>query len=277
MACARPQPRAPCIEFPKGLFMARWNEWRHLATAGLLMAATTAGAQTPAGPDSLAATVGKTVETAKQTQTKLDDWSKDRKDLDLRYRNAKANLSYLQERLARETERAAALDHDVAELQRSMDESTRLKEGIADTMRVVLGRLEAAVAADLPFLPEERQARLENLRKLMAQEDAESAEKLRILLEALLVEAQYGATIEVTPAEVVVDGQTIHADILRIGRLAIYWRSPDGKRAGTWDPARRAWTELPPSSNRVIAHSIEIAAKRRANELVSLPIGRISR
>lgn len=257
--------------------MARWNEWRHLATAGLLVAATTAGAQTAAGPDSLAATVGKTVETAKQTQAKLDDWSKDRKELDLRYRNAKSNLSYLQERLARETERAAALDHDVAELQRSLDESTRLKEGIADTMRVVLSWLESAVAADLPFLPEERQARLANLHKLMAQEDAESAEKLRVLLEAMLVEAQYGATVEVAPAEVVVDGQTIHAEVLRIGRLAIYWRSPDGKRVGTWDPARRAWTELPASYNRVIAHSIEIAAKRRANELVSLPIGRISR
>ncbi len=257
--------------------MARWNEWRHLAAAGLLVTATAAGAQTAAGPDSLAATVRKTVEAARQTQTKLDDWSKDRKDLDLRYRNAKANLSYLQERLARETERATALDHDVAELQRSLDESTRLKEGIADTMSVVLDRLEAAVAADLPFLPEERQARLANLHKTMAQGDTGSAEKLRILLEALLVEAQYGSTVDVTPAEVVVDGQTIHADILRVGRLAIYWRSPDGKRAGTWDPARRAWTELPASANRVIAHSIEIAAKRRANELVSLPIGRISR
>lgn len=257
--------------------MSRWNRWRLLAAAGVLATATAAGAQTATGPDSLATTVGRTVETARQTQGRLDDWSKDRKDLELRYRNAKANLAYLQERLDRETARSNALDHDVNELQRSLDESVRLKAGIADTMRVVLDRLEASVAADLPFLPEERQARLANLHKLMARDDAEAAEKLRILLEALLVEAQYGSSVEVTPAEVVVAGQTIHADVLRIGRLAIYWRSPDGKRAGTWDPTRREWTELPTSSNRVIAHAIEIAAKRRANELVSLPIGRISR
>ena len=275
--------------------MARFDTWRLPAAANptvsllaicllaicLLAMAAPAHAQTPAGSpadtDSLSITVSQTVETAKQTQVRLDGWSQERKDLELRYRNANANLTYLQERLSRERERAAALDNSVGELERSLRESTRLQEGIVDTMGAVLGRLEAAVSADLPFLPEERAARLESLRKLMARTEVESAEKLRVLLETMLIEAQYGATVEVAPAIIRIDGQEVHAEILRIGRLAMYWRSPDGKRVGSWDPAGAAWVELSSGYSRVISHSIEIAAKRRANELVTLPLGRISR
>jgi len=261
--------------------MVRCDTRRFLTAAGLLVLAATATAQTasgsPADPDSLSLAVSRTVETAKQTQTRLDGWSQERKDLELRYRNTNASLSYLQERLSREKERAAALDNSIGELERSLRESTRLKEGIVDTMGAVLGRLEATVAADLPFLPEERAARLENLRKLMAKTEVASAEKLRVLLETMLIEAQYGATVEVAPATIRIDGQEVHAEILRIGRLTMYWRSPDGKRVGSWDPALASWVELPSGYSRVIAHSVEIAAKRRANELVTLPLGRISR
>lgn len=260
--------------------MHRTLAWTGAAALALALSAP-AAAQSPttgaASPDSLSSTVKQTIDAARGTQGQLDAWSQERKDLELRYRNARANVSYLQERLARENERAAALDQGVADLERSLRESVRLKAGIADTLNAVLGHLEAGIATDLPFLVEERQARLDNLRKLMAREEVEPAEKLRVLLEAMLIEAQYGATVEVESQVVTVAGQEIHAEILRLGRLTMYWRSPDGKRVGTWDPATKAWIELPAGFSRVVAHSIEIAAKRRANEMVSLPLGRISR
>lgn len=247
----------------------------------LLALPTTAAAQQPAprssAPDSLASTVNDAVDTAKQTQASLDGWSQERKDLERRYRAAQANVAYLNELLAREDEKARALDGSVAELQRRLTESTRMQAVIQDTLNAVLGRLETTVAADLPFLAAEREARITNLRKAMAQPDQTPAEKLRFLLEAMLVEAQYGETVEVEAQTIAVDGRETHADILRIGRLAMFWRSPDGKRVGTWDPVTRTWIDLPGKHNRVIARAMEMASHVRPIELVSLPLGRISR
>ncbi len=218
-----------------------------------------------------------TVAVAKETQAGLDGWSAERQALDVRYRTAKANIAYLQERLARKQEKAAALDNKVTELDRRLTESVRLEAVIQDTLDVVLGQLTEVVANDLPFLSNEREDRLANLRAVMASPDLAPAEKLRSLLEALLIEAQYGETVEVQPGTIVVDGRGVHADILRIGRLAMFWRSPDGSRIGTWDAATSTWVELPGKYNRVVSRSMEMATRMRPTELVSLPLGRIIR
>jgi seryl-tRNA synthetase len=247
----------------------------------LLALAAPAAAQSPtsraSAPDSLVSTVNETVDTARKIQTSLDDWSQERTNLERRYRAAQANVTYLQELTARENEKAAALDGAVAELERRLIESTRMQAVIQDTLNAVLGRLETVVATDLPFLAAEREARIANLRRNMAQPDQAPAEKLRFLLEAMLIEAQYGETVEVEPQTIIVAGQETHADVLRIGRLAMFWRSPDGKRVGTWDPETRAWVDLPGKHNRVIARAIEMAEHTRPIDLVSLPLGRISR
>ena len=73
-----------------------------------------------------------------------------------------------------------------------------------------------------------------------------------------MVEAQYGETVEVTPRTVAVGDEEIHADVLRIGRLALFWRSPDGSRVGTWDPAVGAWIELDGGA-RIIGRAMEMA------------------
>lgn len=246
------------------------------AAALLLALAVPAQAQ-PSAPDSLVSTVTQTVETAKETQASLDGWARERKDLERRYRAAQANVAYLNELLAREDEKARALDGSVTEFERRLVESTRMQAVIQDTLNAVLGRLETTVAADLPFLAAEREARIANLRKVMAQPDLAPAEKLRALLEAMLVEAQYGETVEVEAQTIEVDGRETHADLLRIGRLAMFWRSPDGKRVGTWDPVTRTWIDLPGKHNRIIARAMEMASHVRPIELVSLPLGRISR
>lgn len=244
-----------------------------VAAALLLLLVASAGAQTR-DADGLQDQVGGTVDQAHQTQQQLDQWSGDRENLEVRYRTAKANIAYLNERLIRQEEKAQALDDAVAELNRRLDESGNLKAVIQDTLSAVLTRLETAVARDLPFLPEERETRLAGLRRELAEPGTDAGEKLRRLLEALMVEAQYGETVEVTPRTVAIGGEEIHADVLRIGRLALFWRSPDGSRVGTWDPAVGAWTELDGGA-RTIGRAMEMATRMRPVELIALPLGRI--
>jgi len=246
-----------------------------VAAAFVTLLALPAAAQT-GDADGLEDKVEGTVDQARETQQQLDEWAGTREELELRYRTAKANVAYLRERLARQQDKAAALDDAVAELNRRLDESGRLNAVIEDTLSVVLGRLERAVARDLPFLPEERGARLAGLRRELAEPDVGAAEKLRRLLEALMIEAQYGETVEVTPRTVTISGEEIHADVLRIGRLALFWRSPDGKRVGTWDPVAGQWTELGGGDSRTIGRAMEMATRMRPVELIALPLGSIT-
>ena len=221
-------------------------------------------------------TVNQTIDTAKSTQGKLDEWAQEQARLEARYRAAKANIFYLEDRLEVEELRGAALDEQVAELERRLQESSRLNAVITDTLRTVLERLEHVVAADQPFLREERAHRLESLRRQMAQPEIAPAENLRRLLEALLVEARYGETIEVTQESIELDGEDSFVDLLRIGRLALFWQTPDGQRTGTYDPEQGRYVELDTRYRRNIKHAMGMASNMRVIELLSLPLGQIN-
>ena len=77
--------------------------------------------------------------------------------------------------------------------------------------------------------------------------------------------------------QIVVDGTEIWADVLRVGRLALFWRTPDTSRAGSFDPAAGAWIELDRGDHRAISRAMEIAARMRPIEVIGLPLGRIER
>jgi len=224
----------------------------------------------------MAGTVDETIGIADDTQQKKDQWATEKADLENRYRVARANVDWLKQRIAVEEQRAAALDDRVAELERRLDESGRLQAVIQDSLVAVMHRFERTVDRDLPFLRDERTRRMDSLRQELAKPEVPSAEKLRRLLEAMLVEAQYGETVEVTREEITIDGQPKFVDVLRVGRLAVFWRTPDGDRIGTWDPAAGDWVELPGDQSRTLKKAMEMATRMRPVQLLSVPLGRIA-
>lgn len=216
------------------------------------------------------------IDKRQQTQEEQDSWGDEKAELVGRYRAAAANVAWLTDRKAEEEARAAAIEARVAELGRRLAEADRLEGSMQDSLLVIFDRLEKSVAHSLPFLPAERQMRLESLANELVRPDVASGEKLRRLLESLQVEAAYAATIEVYQGGVTVDGVELHADILRLGRVALFWRTPDGDRVGTWDQADSRWVELPDSVNRNIGLAMEMATRMRPVEIMELPLGRIA-
>jgi hypothetical protein len=243
----------------------------------LLVFATAAPLVAQSQQEDPAKTVDKTISIGQETQKKQDEWAGERSDLMVRYRNASANIAYLERRVAIEGEKATALDERVAELERRLDESTRLKNSIQDTLDAVQGRLEAWVMSDLPFLMKERKARLAALDKELSRPEVTSADKLRRLLEVLQIETAYGSTVEVLQDRIEVGTDTIFVDMLKLGRLALFWRTPDGERAGEYDLATRTWLELPEKYHGEIADAMDMAARIRPVEVTELPLGRIAR
>ncbi len=220
-------------------------------------------------------TVTGTVEIRQQTQQQQDAWAREKDDLIRRYRLAESRSKWLAERLDVRRRRVQAVEQRVAELQRRLREADRLEGSLQDTLQVILERLEQEVGGSLPFLPQERAFRLQTLREDLARPDVDPAEKLRRLLEALQVETGYGSTVEVYQDRITVAGEPVYADILRLGRVALFWMTPDRKEGGVYDQGRSQWVALDARERRRISLAMDMAARLRPVELTDLPVGRI--
>jgi len=254
-----------------------------MAVAGLvamIAVAVAAGASRGQEAAGLSATIEKRIDAHRRAQAALDAWATEKADLETRRLTAAAHIEYLEKRRSFEESQVKALDAAVDGLDaqlRQFKESIDRHHALPDTLAAIVSRLDGFLAADLPFHMEERRGRVDGLKALVAEDSVTSAEKLRSVFEVLDAEAQYAGTVEVYRNNVNVGGETIAADVLRVGRVALFWRSADGTRVGEYDRAAGVWSELPTSNARDIARAIEMGAGARASEIVLLPLGKVQR
>jgi hypothetical protein len=94
-------------------------------------------------------------------------------------------------------------------------------------------------------------------------------------MEALFIEAEYGNTIEVYQEKILLADEDMLVNVLRLGRISLFFETLDQQTAGYFDLAENLWRTLPQSANRDIRIAMEIGYKRRPADIVSLPLGRI--
>lgn len=135
---------------------------------------------------------------------------------------------------------------ELDQLYRSINEVGLIERQILPLMTRMLTGLEKFIELDVPFLVDERMARVERARRLLGRHDYSAAEQFRAVLDAWMFEVDdYGATGEIYTDEIVTsDGVTREVEILRIGRVALVYVTPDGSQAGAWDQVNREWVML---------------------------------
>jgi chromosome segregation ATPase len=163
----------------------------------------------------------------------------------------------------------------VAEAERKTIGTAKVRARMQSTLESIVSRLAAFIETDLPFLATERSRRLTELKALLSRPDESLAEKCRRTLEALQVEVEYGRSFQVSEETITLDDRSIAVDIVRAGRLALFFRTPDGQTAGWYDRAAEKWQPLPAKYERSINQAAEMALHRRPMDLVKLPLGRI--
>lgn len=251
---------------------------KRLIWTAILLTGFSSGAVIVAGAQegkSLSDTVAKTVETQQQTQKKQEAWAEEKNDLAARYKAAKAQVDYLEKTKAFEQNEVGELDKGIAELNRRMVESAKLKDNLEDSLNVVVNKLDGFIKQDIPFLMDERNARIASVREAIAKPEVSGAEKLRRVLEALQVEANYGNTVDVSQERIKVGNDEVSADVIRIGRVSVYWRSPDGKRVGEFDRATNQWVERDHKYAENINDVRDMVLRLRSTKVITLPLGRI--
>lgn len=139
-------------------------------------------------------------------------------------------------------------------------------------LRDMLTTLEQFVKLDLPFLVDERKARVDALKALIDAPDTPLAEKYRRLIEAYQVEADYGRGIEAQSDRITIGKQARTVDTLRVGRVALLYLSFDQREAGYWDQRSRVWRVLPTAINHDIAQALKVARKQAPPAILKLPV-----
>jgi hypothetical protein len=154
----------------------------------------------------------------------------------------------------------------------SMDQVDVINRQIFPLMERMIDGLERSIDLDIPFLMEERTARVANLKEIMQRSDVSVAEKFRKVLEAYQIENDYGSSSETYRQSLNVDGATRDYNMLRIGRIGLYFQSDDSRITGKYDPETKQFVEIGNEHRNEIRKGIRMAKDLIAPELLLLPV-----
>jgi len=160
----------------------------------------------------------------------------------------------------------------IQSLEHSIQEVSVIERQIVPLMVKMIDALDVFINADIPFSLVERRDRVEGLKTYLHDANVSAAERFRKILEAYEIENAYGRSIETYSDQLTIDNQTLSVDVLRIGRVGLYYQSRDAQQSSAWDKHANSWVALDSQHNRNIRQAIRIAAKQLAPDLLTLPV-----
>ncbi len=159
----------------------------------------------------------------------------------------------------------------IATRTRELNSIEQTEQSIVPLMLQMITTLEQFIRLDMPFLLHERQQRVHALKVLMDKADVTSAEKYRQILEAYLIEMDFGRTIEAWQG-VHPDDDTVVVNYFRMGRVALVYQSLDKKMTFYWSKDKAHYKELPIQYRSSLERGFRVAKKQTAPEFVTLPV-----
>ncbi len=218
-------------------------------------------------------TVEDSLKKGQKIQSDADQWAAERAAILDKIRDLKARKRWLAHQKGKYETYIANQRETLDRLRARSRETENIRMGLEPFLDETFARLQNFVKDDLPFLPEERQKRLHILKQTLDSFQTGLDEKTRRVLEALQVEAGYGAGVEKTDTTLALEGGTMQAQLLRIGRTALFYRLPDGSGAGRYHRETGKWETLSAGDTRELGRAMEMAEKKRTPELLLLPLG----
>ena len=219
--------------------------------------------------------VRKAVSIEQKTQADQAKWRREKGEKIRRLETLEKQVEALEAEAETRTERRDMLTAKISEKQQQLTAITQIQDRIAPFIDQLLERLKGVRAQDLPFLEDERDTRINAIEALCKDPVVPVSEKFRKLMEALMVEAEYGQTIEVYQKTVPLSGEATLVNIFRLGRLRLFYQTLDKTACGFFNPSDKAWQPLDPTYGKAIQAAIDMGSKRKPVELLDLPIGRM--
>ena len=153
----------------------------------------------------------------------------------------------------------------------SMEQVDVINRQIFPLMERMIDGLQQSIALDIPFLMAERSKRVEDLTEIMERSDVSVAEKFRKVMEAYQIEMDYGTTNEWYTESLNVDGAVREYNMLRVGRVGLYFQSDDTTITGWWNAETGGYELLGSEYRNEVRKGIRVARQLIAPELILLP------
>ncbi|MEM1379198.1 MAG: DUF3450 domain-containing protein [Pseudomonadota bacterium] len=168
--------------------------------------------------------------------------------------------------VANQLEQIAALEQDIANVE-------GLERAVVPLIGDMLEQLKRIVAADIPFLAEERQKRLDRLDAVMADPTQTAASRFRLIVEAYQIENEYGRSIEAYN-NTVSDGSggELTVEFLRIGRVALVYKSADDTILRIYNKSTGQFDDLDKSFLDDVRLGLRMAKEQTPPGLLEIPV-----
>ena len=203
---------------------------------------------------------------AKKSQAKIDALNEDTRKLLSDYKIVLKEIEGLRVYNRQLEKQIANQEREMAQLSSSIDEVTVIERQITPLMLRMIDGIEQFVELDVPFLLDERRARIERLREIMV------SEKFSQVLRAFQIENEYGRTMETYGTTIMLDGVERQVDMLKVGRIALVYQTPDGEETGMWNVDAGRYQAVDDSYEGSVRQGIRMARQQASIDMLSLPI-----
>jgi len=242
--------------------------------------AAPAGQTAPAGQSSAAAQ--QQVTQALQAQVQNDkDRAKEQGDINKireqtqdaagRYAQAMADADSLERYNKQLDSQVKSQEAEMASIERQLTDIETTNREVQPLMSQMVDTLDQFVKLDVPFLLDERTARVQNLKDMMARADVTISEKYRRILEAYQIELEYGRTLDSYEGRLGTGADARTVEFVRLGRVSLMYRTLDGSEVGYWDADQKKWVQ-DASYRDDIQQALRVARGQGAKELLTVPV-----
>lgn len=171
--------------------------------------------------------------------------------------------------------RAREVENQLLEIQgleQDVENIEGLQRATTPLLEDMVATLEKFVAADIPFLQEERSERMDRLRSVMSDSTQTAASRYGLIMEAYQIENEYGRTLDSYEGVVDNDGEQLKVQYLRIGRLALIYKTADNSILRIYDRGSRSFVDLNKSFMPDVVTAIRIANEQLPPDLMIIPV-----
>ncbi len=219
--------------------------------------------------------VKEAVDIRRENQKKEEAWRQEREKMLALLEKLRSEKKRLENRKDELNQVVQAAQKRLADKNEQLSDIENISNRIRPFLEELLEKLRNRINTDLAFLQEERHQRIASLESLLADPEAAASEKYRKVMEALLIEAEYGFTTEVYQETISVEDKKRLVNIFRLGRMSLFFLTLDREQCGFYNIAEQQWQTLSNLYLPDIQAAVDIATKRRTAEMLNLPLGRI--
>jgi flagellar motility protein MotE (MotC chaperone) len=160
---------------------------------------------------------------------------------------------------------------EIASIERQLLEIETTNREVQPLMQQMVDTLDQFVKLDVPFFLDERTARVQRLKDMMARADVTISEKYRLILEAYQIELDYGRTLDAYQGRLGAGADARTVEFVRLGRVSLMYRTLDGSETGYWDATQKKWV-ADSSYKDDIQQALRVARGQGAKELLIVPV-----